>query len=194
MGVPKGALVRATEAGRPQPAFSEPPGVGAFFCAGALGVPGQLPPGDAQFSQPGHSNDQPRFPARGQPGELSLMRKVPAPCFEARPTGVPTSTYPECTVRIFDNVTGARRTLQLPETVEEAMVNCLEVKRAVSHARDLEFAAELPPESPLRDPDAHLAVAVTKTRHVIFIHWWPCGDPELALEKLSEIQRGRAAI
>lgn len=101
-----------------------------------------------------------------------------------------TITQSECRVVIINDLDTTLRRFVLPSTVEEAEKNCIPLRRAISFARELEFAAELPPGCPLCEPESDLAVTVRKTAGSITIRWWACGDEEAALEKFREITEG----
>ena len=105
-----------------------------------------------------------------------------------------TRTIPQCQVEIYNEITNTRQTLRLPESIDEAMDNCVAVKRAVYHAESLDTLERFGPMETGDDTECALGVVIQKKPGRILIRWWASGDRQTALDKFRAIEHGRALL
>ncbi len=94
------------------------------------------------------------------------------------------TTHPETHLSIIDKVLNLHSETILPETADEAMKNCLAVVRAVDFADHCDCFDPQMEES--------LAVSIRKTSDTIEVYWHVVGNPDVARDRMREVERGEA--
>ena len=96
-----------------------------------------------------------------------------------------TQQHGSCLILVTNEVTGQRTKSISPQTVDEALQNNVDVKRAVKFAHCLDLETDY-----LDRKNIPLTVSVRHDQQTIIVHWHVVGDPESARDVWEKVTAG----